>query len=129
MTYIAVIDDDESLCRSMSRLLLSAHFQPVCYLSAEDFLLDTKHPEFDCILLDIQLKGMSGLELKRRLSAVQNDTPVIFITAHDDPAMRAETEALNCAGYFRKTDSGVDILEAIRRITGLADSSRVIGAV
>jgi FixJ family two-component response regulator len=120
--YIAVIDDDEDLCRSMSRLLRAAHLQAVTYLSAEDFLADTKHPKFDCLLLDIQLKGMSGMDLSQRLSAVRDATPVVFITAHDDPEVRAQAEASNCAGYFRKTSPGADVLAAIRRVIGLKDS-------
>jgi FixJ family two-component response regulator len=122
--YIAVIDDDESLCRSMSRLLRAGHFQPVTYPSAEAFLEDTKRPKFDCLLLDIQLKGMSGLDLSRRLSAVKYDTPVIFITAHDDPEVRAQAEASDCAGYFRKTDPGAEVLAAIRRTIRVEDSER-----
>jgi FixJ family two-component response regulator len=121
--YIAVIDDDGSLCRSMSRLLRAVHFQPVTYPSGEAFLEDTKRPKFDCLLLDIQLKGMSGLDLRRRLSAVKYDTPVIFITAHDDPQVREQAEASGCAGYFRKTDSGADVLAAIRRVIGPEDST------
>jgi FixJ family two-component response regulator len=120
--YIAVIDDDDSLCRSMSRLLRAAHFDPIAYSSAEAFLTDTKRPKFDCLLLDIQLTGMSGLDLSRRLSAVKDATPVVFITAHDDPEARAQAEASDCAGYFRKTDSGADILAAIRRVVGLEDT-------
>jgi len=122
--YIAVIDDDESLCRSMSRLLRAAHLHPITYPSAEDFLADTKRPKFDCLLLDIQLNGMSGLELSLRLSAVKDATPVIFITAHNDPEVRAQAEASDCAGYFCKTDSGADILAAIRRTVGVQDSKR-----
>ena len=122
--YIAVIDDDESLCRSMSRLLRAAHLHPITYPSAEDFLADTKRPKFDCLLLDIQLNGMSGLELSLRLSAVKDATPVIFITAHNDPEVRAQAEASDCAGYFRKTDSGADILAAIRSTVGVQDSKK-----
>ena len=81
--YIAVVDDDESICRSMSRLLRAAQLQPVTYSSAEAFLADTKRPKFDCLVLDIQLQGMSGLDLSRRLAAVNDATPVVFITAHD----------------------------------------------
>lgn len=120
--YIAVIDDDESLCRSMSRLLRAAHLQPIAYPSAEAFLADTKRPKFDCLVLDIQLTGMSGLDLSKRLSAVKDATPVVFITAHDDPELRAQAEASDCAGYFRKTDSGADVLAAIRRAISLEDS-------
>jgi FixJ family two-component response regulator len=120
--YIAIIDDDESIRRSMSRLLRAYDFQPVTYFSAEAFLLDAKRPRFECIVLDIQLKGMSGIELSKRLSAIKDTTPVIFITAHDDNEVRAEAEASGCAGYFRKTDSGADVLTAIQRVTGLEHS-------
>jgi FixJ family two-component response regulator len=121
--YVGVVDDDESVCHSMSRLLRAAHFQAVAYPSAEAFLADKKHPRFDCLLLDIQLKGMSGLELNRRLAAVKDATPVIFITAHDDPEARTAAEASGCAGYFRKTDSGTDVLAAIRRAIAPEDSN------
>jgi FixJ family two-component response regulator len=115
--YIAVIDDEEAFCQSMTRFLRAAHFQPITYPSAEAFLADKNHPRFDCLMLDVQLKGMSGVELHRRLNAVDDVTPVIFITAHDDPEARAQAEALGCAGYFRKTASGVDILAAIHSAT------------
>lgn len=117
--YIAVVDDDESICRSFSRLLRAAHFQPVTYASAEEFLADTKHPKFDCLVLDIQLEGMSGVELRQRLSAVNDVTPVVFITAHDNPEVRAHAKASGCIGFFHKTDSGSDVLATIRRVTGL----------
>jgi FixJ family two-component response regulator len=120
--YVAVIDDDESVCHSMSRLLRAAHFQPITYPSAEAFLVDRNHPRFDCLVLDIQLQGMSGMELSRRLAAVKDATPVIFITAHDDPETRAQAEASGCAAYFRKTDSGTDVLAAIRRAISPEDS-------
>jgi FixJ family two-component response regulator len=112
--YIALVDDDESICHSMSRLLRAARFQPITYPSAEAFLEDQNHPRFDCLVLDIQLKGMSGVELQRRLAAVNITTPIIFITAYDEPQVRAQAEAFGCAGYFRKTDSSADILAAIR---------------
>jgi len=115
-TYVAVVDDDENICRSFGRLLRAAGFLPVTYDSAESFLSDRKHPQFGCLLLDIQLGGMSGIELAERLAATGQHTPIIFITAHDDPEMRSAAEALGCAAYFRKTDSGEKVLEAIRRV-------------
>lgn len=117
--YVAVVDDDESLRRSLSRLLRAAKFQPIAYASAEAFLADSKHPKFDCLVLDIQLDGMSGLELKKRLSTINDVTPVVYITAHDDPKVRVQAEATGCAGFFHKTDSGADVLASIRRVTGL----------
>ena len=116
--YVAVVDDDESLCRSLGRLLRVAGLQPITYLSAEAFLGDTKHPQFDCLVLDVQLGGMSGIELQRRLVGQGNPPPVIFITAHDDPEARVQAQAAGCAAYFRKTDSGNEIIEAIRGAVG-----------
>jgi FixJ family two-component response regulator len=115
-TYVAVVDDDENICRSFGRLLRAAGLQPVTYDSAEAFLADTKHPQFGCLVLDIQLGAMSGIELAQRLSAASVRTPIIFITAHDDPEARSTADALGCAAYFRKTDSGKEVLETIRRV-------------
>lgn len=114
--YIAVVDDDEKVCQSFGRLLRAAGFQPITYFSAEAFLVDRKQPRFDCLVLDVQLGGMSGIELAQRLVAQGASPPFIFITAHDDPAARAEAEAAGCAAYFQKTDSGAQVLEAIRRV-------------
>jgi FixJ family two-component response regulator len=116
-TYIAIVDDDESLCRSLGRLLRASGIQPVSYSSAEAFLADVKHPKFDCLVLDVQLGGMSGIELQRRLADEGKNTPVIFISAYDNPEAREEALALGCAAFFRKTDSGADVLEVIGRVT------------
>jgi len=113
-TYVAVIDDDESVCRSFGRLLRAAGMQPVTYDSAEAFLGDAKRPQFSCLVLDIQLGGISGIELARRLADVGARTPIVFITGHDDPEARSAAEALGAA-YFRKTDSGKEVLDAIRK--------------
>ena len=109
--YVAVVDDDESLCRSLSRLLRASDIRAVTYSSAEAFLADTKHPRFDCLVLDIQLDGMSGIELAQQLADVAEPTPIIFIEEVWEQAMAA------CgAAYFRKTDCGADVLDTIRRL-------------
>jgi FixJ family two-component response regulator len=122
-SYVAVVDDDESVCRSFSRLLRTAGFQAISYASAEAFLEDIKRPRFDCLVLDVQLEGMSGLELSQRLSAAHDGTPIIFITAHDSPEVRAEAEASGCAGYFRKTDPGTLVLETISKAVNAGNRS------
>jgi FixJ family two-component response regulator len=115
--YVAVVDDDENLCRSLGRLLRATGIHPITYTSAEAFLADTRQPQFDCLVLDVQLGGMSGIELAQEIVAKSEKTPFIYITAHDDPEMRAQAEALGCTAYFRKTDSGLDLLDAIRKVT------------
>ena len=115
--YVAVVDDDESFCRSLGRLLRAAGMQPITYASAEEFLADTKHPIFDCLVLDVHLGEISGIELGQRLVAEGRDAPFICITSHDDPETRALAEAAGCAAFFRKTESGTAVLDAIRRAT------------
>ena len=115
--YVAVVDDDESVCRSFGRLLRAANMQPVTYPSAEAFLADTKQPHFDCLVLDIHLGGMSGIELAQHLQATDCHTPFLIITAHDEEIARAEAKAAGCAAYFLKSDSGADVIASIRRLT------------
>ena len=112
---IAIVDDDASVCQATDRLLRAAGFQPVTYLSGEAFLEDAKRARPDCILLDIQLGGISGFELQTLLVNSGSTTPVIFITAHDDPETREQARRTNCVAYLRKTDPGQAVLEAIRR--------------
>jgi FixJ family two-component response regulator len=114
--YVAVVDDDENFCRSLGRLLRAAGMQPITYGSAEAFLADTKHPMFDCLVLDVHLGGMSGIELGQRLVAENRYAPFICITALEDPQLRAAAEAAGCAAFFRKTDAGSDVLDVIRRV-------------
>ncbi len=116
--YVAIVDDDENCRRSLSRLLRAGGMQPITYQSAEAFLADQKRPQFDCLVLDIHLGGMSGIELVQRLVAEGRHAPFICVTAHDGPDVRAGAEAAGCAAFFRKTDSGADVLEAIRRVAG-----------
>src|SRR3954470_7213903 len=90
MTPVAIVDDDASLCRSISRLLRLAGYEACAFRSAEDFLADTGRDRFACALVDIQLGGMSGLELQRELAERGDTTALTFVTAHEEPAMRAE---------------------------------------
>jgi len=112
---VALVDDDESVCRSLGRLLRAAGMCSVAYPSAEAFLADECRPRLDCLVLDVQLPGISGIELRHQLAASGDRTPVIFITAHEEPGTREEALAAGCAAYFRKTDPGADVLAAIRR--------------
>ena len=110
--YVAVIDDDDSFCRSLARLLRAAHYQPVTYSSAEAFLADTNHPRFECLLLDVALGGISGLELGRRLAAVGSTTPIIYVTAHDDARTR-EAAAATGVACVSKVEHGDVLLKVI----------------
>jgi len=113
-TYIAIVDDDESICRSLGRLLRAAGMQPVAYCSAEAFLADTSQPWFDCLVLDIQLGGMSGIELNQQLALSNSTTPVVFLTAHDEPDIREQALRTPCRAFLKKTTPGEVLLATIR---------------
>jgi FixJ family two-component response regulator len=113
---VAIIDDDDSSCRALSRLVRGVGFDPKSFPSAETFLCDPQRAIFGCLLVDIQLGGMSGLELFRELLERRVRTPVLFITALDDPAARTAAVENGCAGFFRKTDPGTMIIEALNRV-------------
>jgi FixJ family two-component response regulator len=115
--YVAVIDDDASLCRSLARLLQQAGYQAITFESAEQFLADPLRAHFGCLLVDIQLGGMSGIEMHRILLAQGDRTPVVYITAFDDPRAKQEALELGAAAFFRKTDSGTEIIETVRGLT------------
>ena len=119
---VAVVDDDENLRRSFARLLRAAGMQPFTYASAEAFLKDATRPSFDCLVLDVQLPGMSGLRLHEQLKAEGNSTAVLFITAYDNIDSRRQAQAMGCAGYFRKSDSGRKVLNAIKKVVATPPS-------
>ena len=113
--YVAIVDDGDSFCRSVGQLLRAAGMNPIGYPSAEAFLADTKRPQFDCLLLDIQLPGITGIELCERLAAGGSKTPVIYLTASENPEVRERALRTACAAYLRKTEPSTAVLDAIRQ--------------
>jgi FixJ family two-component response regulator len=113
---VAIIDDEESLCRALERLLRSAGLHPHTFLSAEEFLASPWQGAFGCLLLDVQLGGMSGPELHQRMLDHGDRTPIIYMTAQDEPRAEAEAKRLGCAGFFRKTEPGARLIEQLREI-------------
>jgi len=111
--HVVVVDDDESFSRAIERLLRASGFESFVCTSAEAFLQDTTHPAPDCLVLDVHLPGMSGPDLCRRLTDLGKGTPVIFVTAHDEPEIREEACRVGCAAYFCKPVRGQLLLEAI----------------
>lgn len=99
---IAVVDDDESFASALERRFRLLGFEVSTYSSAEAFLVSTTLPRPDCLVLDIQLGGMSGLDLQRKLGELGARAPIIFVTAHDSPAMRKDAEQAGCSAFFLK---------------------------
>ncbi len=110
---IYIVDDDASVCKAMKRLLKSAGLAAQAFHSAQDFLSVATPQISDCLLVDVQMPGMSGLELQRQLIKNGIRVPVIFITAFDEDHLRQEARAAGAAGYFRKPFDDQALLDAI----------------
>ena len=110
---VAIVDDDDSFARALERLFRASGFEVRTYSSAEAFLDSKRLPPPDCLVLDIQLGGMSGLELQQRLREGGEQAPIIFVTAHDAPGVRQEAERGGCWAYFLKPVPRKSIIEAI----------------
>ncbi len=105
--------------QAIERILRLGGFTTVLFASAEAALETNAAGSADCLVLDIRLPGMSWFELYRRLALAGKETPVIFITARDEPAVREEAERLGGAGSFLlKPFSGGVLLVAVARVLG-----------
>ena len=118
---VAVVEDDPSMRTSVERLLNAHGFPTESYRSAETFLSRDGASEFGCLVLDIHLKGMSGIELRRRLNNSGVKFPVIFITAVDDDALELEATQVGCVAYLHKPFPAALLIGAINK--AFADSS------
>jgi FixJ family two-component response regulator len=102
---IAIVDDDESVCRAIKRLVRSLGMMAEAYASGAEFVdLIEALPSFqpDCVVLDVQMPGMSGIEVQAGIRRVRGSIPIIFITAHEDRAVRAQAMAAGATAFLRK---------------------------
>ena len=119
---VAVVDDEPSVLTALKRMLNASGFAAEVFASAEQFLArDSLHKPI-CLVIDINLGGMSGIELHRRLMADGSSVPVIFITARDDEATRREAMNAGCAAYLGKPVSGRVLIDAIASAVGSSKS-------
>ena len=112
-TLVIVVDDSASVLKSVARLLAHHGIDSRTFASAEAFLESDSVQMATCLLLDIQLGGISGIELQRRLAASGSKRPVIFMTASDDKDMRDKAMDAGCIAYLRKPFAGQVLLDAI----------------
>jgi len=114
---VFVVDDDESVRRSLKRLLRAHGYQVRTFASAEDLLRSDGLRTTGCILLDIRLPGLSGLELYDQLEASGVRHPVIFMTAHDHPQWQERAAKMNAVAYLRKPFDQQSLLDAIHLVS------------
>ena len=118
---VFVVDDDAGMLRSVARLLRQFGYASLLFPSAEAF---ANHSDFDgaiCVLLDINLGDVSGIDVRHRLKEANNSVPVIYITGNDSPAVRAAAHQSGCLAYLTKPFSAKSLIEPLHRAaTGLA---------
>jgi FixJ family two-component response regulator len=115
---VAVIDDDASVRKALKRLLCAANMDVVVFASGREFLdwLPSGCP--DCLVLDLHMPGMNGLDVQRHLTEQGLRVPVVVITGHDEPQIRAQCLSAGTAAYLRKPLDDETLLGAIHRAAG-----------
>ena len=117
---ISIVDDDLSVRRALRRLVRSAGSLVETFASAQEFLDAGRGAAVGCLVLDVQMDGMSGFELQERLVSDRREIPIIFITAHDDAGTRERIRTSGAAGYLSKPFDPQALLDAIHRVAGAA---------
>ena len=112
---VAVVDDDPSMLRAAENLLDAHGFATRSFSSAEEFLGAIAANHIDCLLLDIHLGGMSGIDLRQQLKSSRPALPIIFMTALDDEAARQEALRTGCIACLRKPFPAHQLMDAIEK--------------
>lgn len=113
-SLVTVIDDDESVRESLPDLLKEFGYAVCAFSSAEEFLASESVGQTKCLILDIAMPGMSGLDLQRELKLRRHEIPIVFITANRDEAFRPRVLAQGAAACLFKPFSDTALLEALR---------------
>jgi FixJ family two-component response regulator len=111
---IAVVDDDESVRNALQGVLRSAGLKGRTFTSAEEFLRSGDQDQTACLITDMQMPGMSGLELMAELATAQHRIPVIFITAYGSPRLRDQARRAGAVQFLDKPFDDEVLLETIR---------------
>jgi len=111
---VAIVDDDDSVRCTLQELLRSAGFPSQGFESAEEFLRSGNQQETACLITDIRMPGMSGLELQARLNAERCKIPTIFITAHGDEEMRLQALRAGAVEFLPKPFDDEILIESVR---------------
>jgi FixJ family two-component response regulator len=113
---IHVVDDDPAVCRALKRLLSSWGMRVRTFASGPEFLSDlSSSPDVDCSVIDVQMPGMTGLEVQEQMQRGGMDLPVIFITAHEEEGVEERAFKSGAAGFLRKPFSDEVLVGLIRK--------------
>lgn len=115
---VCIVDDDASLRRSLKNLLTSVGFRAETFPSADAFLESRYRRNTGCMVLDLRMAGMSGLELLRRLAATDARLPVIMLTAHGDEDTRQRSLQAGAVAFLEKPFQSAALVDAVRTALG-----------
>ena len=110
---ISIVDDDESVRQALKSLIASVGFRAEVFGSGEEFLNSAYVLQTDCLIADVRMPGMSGLELQERLNAAGSPVPIVFISAHDDREARDRGLRAGAIAFLQKPFSEDALLGAI----------------
>jgi FixJ family two-component response regulator len=110
---ISIVDDDESVRTALKSLIDSVGFRAEVFCSGEEFLRSPVVAQTDCLIADVRMPGMTGLELQERLNATGASVPIVFISAHDDNDARARGLRAGAIDFLQKPFSEESLLGAI----------------
>ena len=110
---IAIVDDDEALREALGSVMKAAGFKIDTFATAEEFLDSDRRANTACLILDIRLPGMNGIELQRRLADSSSPIPIVFVTAHGDASVRDLVIKAGAAGFLNKPVRSDALLKAI----------------
>ena len=113
---VGVIEDDAGSRAALGRLLQAGGFEPALFDSAEAFVASPQNRQWLCLIVDVQLTGMSGIDLQRQLRAAGCDVPVIIMTGNRADTVREHAEQAGCAAFLWKPFSGETILALLGSI-------------
>jgi FixJ family two-component response regulator len=99
---VAIVDDDPGVVKALARLLAACSFQPKTYVSAREFLASLSQDIPDCLVVDLQMPDMTGLDLQQELARAGIGIPTVVITAHDEPSARQQCESVGAAAFLVK---------------------------
>jgi FixJ family two-component response regulator len=111
---VAIVDDDDSVRSALQGLLKAVGFPAQAFASAEEFMLSDQHRQTSCLIADIRMPGMSGLELQAKLNSERCMIPIIFITAHGDTKMRMQALRAGAVEFLAKPFDDEALLECVR---------------
>ena len=115
---VSIVDDDDSLRMSLASLIRSAGFQALSFASAEAFLTSTQARDSACLILDVRMAGMNGLELQHHIVAVNWRLAIIFITSYVDDDVQARALEVGAVGFLHKPFRDDELLGAMEAALG-----------